>query len=887
MKTISEIRKDIVSFYSTIQQRVTDFSFGSVISGIFYSVSSALERIYIEIQRVERQAYIATATGQYLDRLIEGTFQLQRKPATRSVGYITIYANSPLANDVLLRYAEFDDENNEFLGNTNFATKFLARNVLGDEALSFVLIQPESNVESDFIDTENKTITLPEGNQYAVLRVAAQQTGEVTNIQEGALSDFPTKPNGISGVINTLNPGFIFFSNEEYTGGAPYSTRFTTVRNYIEDVGNFSVDNAFNFSSDGGVVEITRDALNTPVNATYVASDDSTFEGGLIFDYIEANLSTISLKQPIINSENILPSVTIFLEQEEEEKTYNLKQFSYDEINIDLDEITGTIYEINIDGVGTEYDSANPPAVSIVGGGGSGATAVATVNDVGNLESIQITNPGSGYVTVPDVVIEDPPVSGVTATATAVLGGTETFLSELSNFLSVTPALIINERRRVLSDDVIIDFDRKLTENYDLPSSTAISGGSDASTDNEYRNQLISYLNSLGRSTRESLVAGSLQINGVEFASVLPSYLSLPGSSVVIASDEDGFLSELKRREVKKELDEEWKAAGINLIVRPPERYDTHVSMSVKLLPGAVKEIVNSDIIDATEAYFSELTPGQRISYSDLLNILDNLPGVENVFNLIITKDLTDEIYSFYKENYDEGFVTDLTNTKISSIDFEGKPTSPKQYQLIYDSINDSYFVYHPEASSSDGDGWVDVGSDAFISDNVGQLFTYDSFNENIKVYGDSTEANGPISSYNLLNFINQFIDLGILWADNENEFLQGYEHKDSVTIYNFVLSIVGRLGVSEGVKSTSELREVIDRFKDELPVTDIEFYYALSYLFSEPIDKSQISLYPIKPELVKSSNIQDYFAEPYEIYKLDTFTFNNVVSSSIGVNYL
>jgi uncharacterized repeat protein (TIGR01451 family)/fimbrial isopeptide formation D2 family protein len=59
------------------------------------------------------------------------------------------------------------------------------------------------------------------------------------------------------------------------------------------------------------------------------------------------------------------------------------------------------------------------PAVTISGGGGTGATAVATVNAAGQITGIVITNPGSGYTSAPTVTITTNGTgSGGTATAT-------------------------------------------------------------------------------------------------------------------------------------------------------------------------------------------------------------------------------------------------------------------------------------------------------------------------------------------------------------------------------------------------------------------------------------------------------------------------------------
>ncbi len=69
--------------------------------------------------------------------------------------------------------------------------------------------------------------------------------------------------------------------------------------------------------------------------------------------------------------------------------------------------IDGSIFSIPVTTGGSGYVSA--PAVTITAtGGGSGATAVATVTG-GAVTSIQVTNGGSGYFTAPTVTIAPPP----------------------------------------------------------------------------------------------------------------------------------------------------------------------------------------------------------------------------------------------------------------------------------------------------------------------------------------------------------------------------------------------------------------------------------------------------------------------------------------------
>ncbi len=74
---------------------------------------------------------------------------------------------------------------------------------------------------------------------------------------------------------------------------------------------------------------------------------------------------------------------------------------------------------------GQGYDPISPPAVTITGGGGSGATATAIVQD-GVVVGFTITNPGTGYTSLPTVTIAPPtPPGAALAVLTAVLSGNQ------------------------------------------------------------------------------------------------------------------------------------------------------------------------------------------------------------------------------------------------------------------------------------------------------------------------------------------------------------------------------------------------------------------------------------------------------------------------------
>ena len=73
-----------------------------------------------------------------------------------------------------------------------------------------------------------------------------------------------------------------------------------------------------------------------------------------------------------------------------------------------------TLTNVTVNSGGTGYTT---PHILLVGGGGSGATAVARVSQ-GVIIGIILTNPGSGYTSAPTVVIRDPSPRAKGASAT-------------------------------------------------------------------------------------------------------------------------------------------------------------------------------------------------------------------------------------------------------------------------------------------------------------------------------------------------------------------------------------------------------------------------------------------------------------------------------------
>jgi len=77
----------------------------------------------------------------------------------------------------------------------------------------------------------------------------------------------------------------------------------------------------------------------------------------------------------------------------------------------------GGLTALSVTNGGSGYSAASPPAVTISGGGGSGAAATATVSATGAVTGLTITTAGSGYSTTPTVTIAPPAGLGTTPAA--------------------------------------------------------------------------------------------------------------------------------------------------------------------------------------------------------------------------------------------------------------------------------------------------------------------------------------------------------------------------------------------------------------------------------------------------------------------------------------
>lgn len=735
MKTLGEIRRNLVSFYGAIQTRITDFSIGSVTGGLFYAFSSSLEGVYRELEEIRRQAYVATATGDYLNRLIDGTFQLKRTPSTRAVGYVVVYGASPLADPqgVKLRYADFDYDTGEFLGGVQSSTKFIGFNLQGEEGIVFSLINPR---DTGAIVSSERLILLDRSVQFLVLPVASVARGSKVNVREGGIYSFPSPPPGLSGVLNTSNPGAVFFASQQAVSGAPFYSRFTEILGYNNETSSLSTLNSFNFSNRG-FLEVTGDlARENEIVATYTNGTINR-TAGLIFEYIDSSTSNITLALPLENSLGQIPKITVL--EGNEPVTLDLTGFTYKSV-------------------------------------------VYAPND----ETIRL-------------FIEDNIASG----------------------------LRIQQRPDQISSDLIFDPDSVLTDDYKLIDSARVSGASDQDTDAQYRESLRKYLASLSRATNVALEAGTLRIPGVSFAKTLPSSLAPRGSAVVLASDENGTLPGGLRGTIRTFLENEWKAAGVNIIIKQPELIRLNTTLTIKTEAGVFRNAVTQQVIATVEEYYSQIDPGDSIRYSDLLEAITRIGGVTNVFNMIISKQLTDDTYVQYKGSYDEEVLNRASTSGLLEVN------------------QPSHGLTQPA-----------LGASATLVENNGgsysQVFTV-------------ADADGIL--YRVVD------------ADNIEVF-----EGDAATLYNLYESLVANY--TEAVTYDYFSTLILDNLSIFGSTEETRMYF-LSYILGEPVEELGMGNYPLIPEFINYSVIRDYESSPVEIFRANVVNIGTSPTIVVGTNYI
>ena len=178
---------------------------------------------------------------------------------------------------------------------------------------------------------------------------------------------------------------------------------------------NSSGDSLFSYLAGAtapySVTTIQDYTLIANPNKTVAKSSATTAAPILNGDYSYARLDTIAYNTEYILYTGSAPTPNTY--------------FRVTSVKVDVREV---ISEINVTNQGSSYSS--PPTVTLSGGGGSGATAVAIVEDQ-KVVRVEVRDAGSGYTSAPSVSFSGG--GGSSAAATAVIGSGATWNSGNEN----------------------------------------------------------------------------------------------------------------------------------------------------------------------------------------------------------------------------------------------------------------------------------------------------------------------------------------------------------------------------------------------------------------------------------------------------------------------
>ncbi len=124
-------------------------------------------------------------------------------------------------------------------------------------------------------------------------------------------------------------------------------------------------------------------------------------------------------------------------------------------VDFRLRDTGGRVSLIVVDDAGSGYVTV--PAVAITGGGGSGATAEAVLDNDGTIALVNVTSGGTGYTSTPTVTI-DPPGAGTQATADATISTGESISVAADNWAYSGQDNQFPIGRRMLVDGIATGF---------------------------------------------------------------------------------------------------------------------------------------------------------------------------------------------------------------------------------------------------------------------------------------------------------------------------------------------------------------------------------------------------------------------------------------------
>lgn len=162
------------------------------------------------------------------------------------------------------------------------------------------------------------------------------------------------------------------------------------------------------------------------------------------------------------------------------------------------------------------------------------------------------------------------------------------------------------------------------------------TGGTDIETDDELRARVPLFLQSLARGTITAIEAVSLSVTGVKNITIIEPD---PPTGVfnVLVDDGTGSATSTLIREVKNAInglgtyETAYRPIATQANVLAPIKFSVNIVMAIEVETNYTFSIVQTNIMDALEAYLATLSAAQKVKRAEIIRVAKEVAGVANI----------------------------------------------------------------------------------------------------------------------------------------------------------------------------------------------------------------------------------------------------------------
>lgn len=142
--------------------------------------------------------------------------------------------------------------------------------------------------------------------------------------------------------------------------------------------------------------------------------------------------------------------------------------------------------------------------------------------------------------------------------------------------------------------------------------------GTDAETATEHKKRFQRYINTLARATRNAILYGTLEVEGVAGAWVDDNYI---GYVKVFAHDSEGNLSNELRTKILENLIN-YRAGGIEIEVLPIVKVEINATLNVMIDDDYDTDVYSANIKSIVTSFLNDYTVGSNFHVADVITFI-------------------------------------------------------------------------------------------------------------------------------------------------------------------------------------------------------------------------------------------------------------------------